>query len=86
MAQSRKKSFPLDSRSTIEKVIEELRVQYSGKVDDETSKRVGEMVGADTLLLYRILPFDKPRATLVRSSGGAVSGGIEVNLVQLERA
>jgi S1-C subfamily serine protease len=42
------------------------------------------MVGADTLLLYRILPFDKTLASLVRSTGGAVSGGIEVHLIQVE--
>ena len=37
-----------------------------------------------TLLLYRILPFDKARARLVQSDGGTVSGGIEVNLIQVE--
>src|SRR5262245_10899286 len=59
-------------------------VIYSGRVDDETSKRVGRMVGADTLLLYRILPFDRTRTNLVQSDGGTVSGGIEVRLIQVE--
>lgn len=71
-------------RESLDKVTEELKLQYSGRVDDETSKRVGKMVGADTLLLYRILPFDKARASLVQSDGGTVSGGIEVNLIQVE--
>ena len=51
-------------RDSLERVTEELKFQYSGRVDDETSKRIGRMVGADTLLLYRILPFDKTRAKL----------------------
>ena len=71
-------------RQSIEKVTEELRLQYSGRVDDETSKRVGRMVGADTLLLYRILPFDKARASLVQLSGGTISGGIDVRLIEVE--
>ena len=42
------------------------------------------MVGADTLLLYRILPLDKARVSLVQSDGGTISGGIEVQLIQVE--
>ena len=71
-------------RESLEKVTDELKLQHSGRVDDETSKRIGKMVGADTLLLYRIVPHDTARASLVRSDGGAVSGGIEVQLIEVE--
>jgi hypothetical protein len=74
----------LVDRDSIEKVTQELNFQYGGRVDEETSTRIGKMVGADTLLLYRILPLDKTRAKLVQSEGGTITGGIEVQLIQVE--
>lgn len=71
-------------RESLDKIADELHLQYSGRIDDETTKRVGKMVGADTLLLYKIIPVDKTRTSLVQSSGGTVSGGVEVHLIQVE--
>jgi hypothetical protein len=71
-------------RESLDKVTDELKLQYSGRFDDETTKRVGRMVGADTLLIYRILRLIRPRASLVRSDGGAVTGGIDIQLIQVE--
>jgi membrane-associated protease RseP (regulator of RpoE activity) len=41
------------------------------------------MVGADSLLFYRILPIDTTRTGVIQSSGGTVSGGLEVDLIRV---
>jgi membrane-associated protease RseP (regulator of RpoE activity) len=44
----------LVEREALRPILEEIGIQYTGRVDDDTMARVGHFVGADTLLTYRL--------------------------------
>lgn len=44
----------LVEREDLKAVLEEVGIQYSGRVDDEATVRVGKLSGADSLLAYRL--------------------------------
>ncbi|BFU93187.1 MAG: hypothetical protein NTAFB01_43740 [Nitrospira sp.] len=51
----------LVEREELKAVLNEMGIQYGGQVDDETSIHIGRLVGADSLLIYRmIVPEDMP--------------------------
>ncbi|HEU4686619.1 MAG TPA: PDZ domain-containing protein [Nitrospira sp.] len=53
----------LVEREDLRTVVQEVAMQYGGRVDDETTIRAGRLVGADSLLLYRlIVPEEDPRS------------------------
>ena len=41
-------------REDLRPILDEIGIQYTGRVDDDTIARVGHFVGADTLLTYRL--------------------------------
>jgi len=65
-------------------VLTEVLLQYSGRVSDESTVRVGRLAGADTLLIYNIEPFSQSIAGPIVNSGGVVPGTVEVKLMNVE--
>jgi PDZ domain-containing protein len=58
---TRHRELVLVEREELRTVLNEVGIQYGGQVDDETTIRVGKLVGADSLLTYRmILQEDSP--------------------------
>lgn len=60
---TRHRELILVEREDLRTVLNEVGIQYGGQVDDDTTIRVGRLVGADSLLTYRmIVPEDSPSA------------------------
>jgi len=58
---TRHRDLVLVEREDLKAVLNEMGIQYGGHVDDETSIHIGRLVGADSLLIYRmIVPEDMP--------------------------
>lgn len=72
---SRHPEMVLLERQALEALFTEMGLQYGGRVDEETTVRIGKLAGADALLLYRL-----------STSGAANSPSATVNLrvVQIE--
>lgn len=51
---SRHPQMVLVEREDLRPIVDEIRMQHTGRVDDDTMARVGHFVGADTLLIYRV--------------------------------
>ena len=51
---TRHRKLVLVEREDLRTVLEEVGIQYTGRVDEETTIRVGKLVGADSLLTYRL--------------------------------
>lgn len=66
-------------------VLTEVTLQYSGRVSDESTVRVGRLAGADTLLVYKMGPFSESAVSSVVNSGGVISGTVEVKLMSVEK-
>jgi hypothetical protein len=58
--------------------------QYSGRFDEESTVRMGRLVGADTLLTYRIEPFPEETFEEVSTHGGDILGEVEMRLLHME--
>ena len=58
--------------------------QYSGRFDEESTVRIGRLVGADTLLTYRIEPFPEETFEAVSNYGGEILGEVEMRLLHME--
>lgn len=72
---TRHRELVLVEREDLRTVLNEVGVQYGGQVDDDTTIRVGKLVGADSLLTYRlILPENNP----------SISAGFELRLFNVE--
>jgi len=65
-------------------VMNEVLLQHSGGISDETTARVGRLVGADTLITYNVEPFLKSSSDDVSRYGGLVTGFVELKLVNVE--
>ena len=60
---TRHRELVLVEREDLRTVLNEVGIQYGGQVDDDTTIRVGKLVGADSLLIYRlVLPEESPRS------------------------
>jgi hypothetical protein len=73
---SRHPQLMLVEREALRTVLEEINRQYAGRFNDETAVRVGRLVGADSLLAYRIVPS--------ADRNGVVSSSLELRLLQVE--
>jgi membrane-associated protease RseP (regulator of RpoE activity) len=62
-------------REDLRRVLEEVGIQYAGRVDEETTIRVGKLVGADSLLTYRLA---------LSGTGEPMSASFELRLLQVE--
>ena len=51
---TRHRELVLVEREDLRTVLNEVGMQYTGRVDEETTIRVGKLVGADSLLTYRL--------------------------------
>ena len=58
--------------------------QYSGRFDEESTVRMRRLVGADTLLTYRIEPLPEETFEAVSSHGGDILGEVEMRLLHME--
>ena len=65
----------LVEREDLRTVLEEVGIQYTGRVDEETTIRVGKLVGADSLLTYRLA---------ISGIGEPISASFELRLLQVE--
>lgn len=72
---SRHPEMVLVERQALRAMFTEVGFQYGGRVDDETTVRIGKLAGADALLLYRL-----STSGTVESSSVAV----ELRVVQIE--
>lgn len=52
---TRHRDLVLVEREKLQTVLNEVAIQYAGEVDDDTTIRVGKLVGADSLLTYRLV-------------------------------
>ena len=60
---TRHQDLVLVEREDLRTVLNEIGIQYGGQVDDDTTIRVGRLVGADSLLIYRlVVPEESPRS------------------------
>jgi hypothetical protein len=58
--------------------------QYSGRFDEESTIRMGRLVGADTLLTYRLEPITEETLEAFAKQGGDISGEVEIRLLHME--
>jgi len=65
-------------------ISEEATSQYSGRFDEESTVRMGKLVGADTLLTYRLAPLPEETLETISNHGGDLSGEVEIRLLHLE--
>ncbi|MDF0651503.1 MAG: hypothetical protein P0121_08555 [Nitrospira sp.] len=64
----------LVEREDLKAVLKEMGIQYGGHVDDETSIHIGRLVGADSLLIYR----------MIQPEGMPLSAAFELRLFRVE--
>ena len=65
-------------------ITNEASSQYSGRFDEESTVRMGRLVGADTLLTYRLEPFPEETIEIRAKHGGDISGEVEMRLLHVE--
>ena len=65
----------LVEREDLRTVLNEVGMQYTGRVDEETTIRVGKLVGADSLLTYRLA---------LSGTDGPMSASFELRLLKVE--
>ena len=71
-------------REGLEPVTQELILQHTGKVQDDTTTRIGGWKGADALLMVRIEQTSTDRLQNVAHRGGEVAHAVEIRLAQVE--
>ncbi len=73
---TRHRELVLVEREDLRTVIDEVGIQYTGRVDEDTTIRVGKLVGADSLLSYRLA---------ISGTGEPMSASFELRLLTVER-
>ena len=71
-------------RDGLEPVTQELVLQHTGKIRDDTMSRLGGWKGADTLLIVRIEQTSADRLQAIAQRGGEVGHSVEIRLAQVE--
>jgi hypothetical protein len=72
---TRHRELVLVEREDLRAVLDEVGIQYGGRVDEDTTIRVGNLVGADSLLTYRLV---------VSEDGSPMSASFELRLFKVE--
>lgn len=72
---TRHRELVLVEREDLRTVLNEVGIQYGGQVDDDTTIRVGKLVGADSLLTYR---------TILPEERSSISAAFELRLILVE--
>ncbi len=65
-------------------IMNEVLLQHSGRVSDETTVRVGRLAGADAIITFNVEPLQKSGVEHVAQYGGTVAGYAELKLVLVE--
>lgn len=71
-------------REGLAAVNQELVLQHTGKVEDDTATRIGAWKGADALLAVRIEQTSTDRLQSIAHHGGELAHAVEIRLVQVE--
>lgn len=71
-------------RDSLEPVTQELVLQHTGKVQDDTMARIGGWKGADSLLIVQIDKIPTEHLQAVAQRGGTVAHSVEIRLAQVE--
>jgi PDZ domain-containing protein len=77
-------SMMIVERDGLEPVTQELVLQHTGKMRDDTMARLGGWRGADALLIVRIEQTSTDRLQALTQRGGEVSHSVEIRLAQVE--
>lgn len=72
---TRHRELVLVEREDLRTVLNEVGIQYTGRVDEDTTIRVGKLVGADSLLTYRLALSGKDEP---------MSASFEIRLLKVE--
>lgn len=72
---TRHRELVLVEREDLRTVLDEVGIQYTGRVDEDTTIRVGKLVGADSLLTYRLA---------LSGTGEPMSASFELRLLKVE--
>lgn len=72
---TRHRELVLVEREDLRTVLDEVGIQYTGRVDEDTTIRVGQLVGADSLLTYRLA---------LSGTGEPLSASFELRLLKVE--
>ena len=72
---TRHRELVLVEREDLRTVLQEVGIQYTGRVDEDTTIRVGKLVGADSLLTYRLT---------ISGTGEPMSASFEIRLLKVE--
>jgi hypothetical protein len=72
---TRHRKLVLVEREDLRRVLDEVGIQYTGRVDEETTIRVGKLAGADSLLTYRLA---------LSGPAEPMSASFELRLLQVE--
>ena len=72
---ARHPTLVLVEREDLQAVFDEVVMQYSGRVDEETMARVGRLTGADSLLLHRLN---------ITTNSEAVSTSFDLRMIRIE--
>jgi hypothetical protein len=72
---SRHPQLVLVEREDLAAILDEVGIQYTGRVNDETTVRVGKLVGADGLLTYRLS---------TTSGAEPISASLELRVLKVE--
>jgi hypothetical protein len=72
---TRHRALVLVEREDLRTVLNEVGIQYTGRVDEDTTIRVGKLVGADSLLTYRLV---------LSGTGEPMSASFEIRLLNVE--
>jgi membrane-associated protease RseP (regulator of RpoE activity) len=72
---TRHRELVLVEREDLRTVLDEVGIQYTGRADEDTTIRVGKLVGADSLLTYRLA---------ISGSGEPMSASFELRLLKVE--
>ncbi len=65
-------------------ITNEVTSQYTGRFEEETIVRIGSLVGADTLLTYRLKPITEETVESYAKLGGEIAGEVEMRLLHVE--
>jgi hypothetical protein len=72
---SRHPQMVLVERENLQPLSDEVGIQYSGRVDDATVVRIGQLAGADSLLIYRLS---------LSGAGKPISATLELRVLMVE--
>ena len=81
---SRNPSMVIMERDADTFITSETTRQLSGRFDEESTVKIGEQVGADTLLTYRLEPISQTMLETLVRQGGEISGQVELQLLHIE--